>query len=93
MKIRKADLKDGAQVADVYNYYIQNTHHTFETDPLDAEEMQRRIAAVTENFPFLVAEDAGIIVGYAYAAQFKLRQAYEHSAKVSIYVNNAAKKK
>lgn len=93
MNIRQANLEDGAQVAEVYNYYVQNTHHTFETDPLDAEEMQRRIAAVTDKYPFLVAEDEGVIVGYAYATQFKLRQAYEHSAEVSIYVNNAAKKK
>ena len=93
MNIRKANLEDAAQIADVYNYYVQNTHHTFETDPLSAEEMQRRIEEVTDNFPFLVSEDEGVIVGYAYATQFKLRQAYEYAAEVSIYVKNAAKKK
>lgn len=93
MEIRDAKLEDGEQVADVYNYYIQQTHHTFETDPLEAEEMQKRISVVTQKYPFLVAEDEGQILGYAYATQFKLRQAYEYASEVSIYVRNAAKQK
>lgn len=93
MNIRKAELKDASQIADVYNYYVQQTHHTFETEPLGAEEMEKRIADVTEDYPFLVAEEDGVIVGYAYATQFKLRQAYEYASEVSIYVRNAAKQK
>lgn len=93
MIIRKAEPKDASQVADVYNYYIQQTHHTFETEPLNEEEMQKRIEDTTEDYPFLVAEENGEIVGYAYATQFKLRQAYEYASEVSIYVRNAAKQK
>ncbi len=93
MNIRDAKLEDAQQVADVYNYYVQKTHHTFETEPLEAEEMRKRIAEVTEKYPFLVAEEDGVIVGYAYATQFKLRQAYEYASEVSIYVRNAAKQK
>lgn len=93
MNIRKAELKDAKQIADVYNYYVQQTHHTFETEPIVAEEMEKRIADVTSDYPFLVAEEDGEIVGYAYATQFKLRQAYEYASEVSIYVRNAAKQK
>ena len=93
MNIRKVKLEDAEQVAEVYNYYIQNTHHTFETEPLEAAEMEKRIEKVTEDYPFLVAEDAGEIVGYAYATQFKLRQAYKYSTEVSIYVKNDVKQK
>ena len=93
MNIRPVNLADAAQIAEVYNYYIQNTHHTFETESLGAEEMQKRISEVTENYPYLVAEEYGEIYGYAYATQFKLRQAYAFSAEVSIYVKNAAKQK
>lgn len=93
MIIRKAESRDASQVADVYNYYIQQTHHTFETEPLSAEEMQKRIEDTTEDYPFLVAEENDEIVGYAYATQFKLRQAYEYASEVSIYVRNAAKQK
>ena len=93
MIIRKVELDDAAQIAEVYNYYIQNTHQTFETEPLSAEEMRERIAETIEKYPYVVAEDEEGIWGYAYAAQFKLRQAYAYSAEVSIYVKNAAKPK
>ncbi|MCU1290396.1 MAG: phosphinothricin acetyltransferase [Acidobacteria bacterium] len=93
MNIRPVKLSDSAQIAEIYNYYIKNTHHTFETDPLDGDEMQKRIEEVIEDHPFLVAEEDGNILGYAYAAQFRLRQAYEYSVEVSIYVKNEAKQR
>ncbi|MGI8884813.1 MAG: GNAT family N-acetyltransferase [Pyrinomonadaceae bacterium] len=88
MNIRSVNLDDAAQIAEIYNYYIQNTHHTFETEPLDVEEMRRRIGGVIEDYPYFVTEENGRILGYIYAAQFKLRQAYAHSVEVSIYVRN-----
>lgn len=93
MEIRHATSEDAEQIAEVYNYYITSTHHTFETEPLEAQAMVERIAAVTADYPFLVAEEDGKVLGYAFAARFKLREAYEHSAEVSIYVRNEAKQK
>lgn len=93
MNIRPVNLADAADIAEIYNYYIQNTHHTFETEPLGVEEMENRINTVIENYPYLVAEENGEILGYAYATQFKLRQAYEYASEVSIYVKNDAKQK
>jgi L-amino acid N-acyltransferase YncA len=93
MNIRKVNLEDAARVAEIYNYYITHTHHTFETEPLSAEEMRQRISEVVESYPFLVAEEDGEVLGYAHAARFRLRQAYEYAAEVSIYVKNDAKQK
>ena len=93
MEIRPVKLEDAAQITKIYDYYIQNTHTTFETDPLTVEEMQTRITRINKNFPYLVAEEDGEIYGYAYASRFKLRQAYEHTVEVSIYVKNEAKQK
>jgi phosphinothricin acetyltransferase len=93
MSIRSANLTDAAQIAEIYNYYIKNTHHTFETESLTVEEMQSRIGEISEKYPYLVFEEDGEIFGYAYAAQFKLRQAYAYSAEVSIYVKNEAKQR
>lgn len=93
MNIRHATKEDAGQIAEIYNYYVTNTHHTFETEPLDASEMGDRIGEAGTELPFLVAEDGGEILGYAFAARFKLRQAYEHSAEVSIYVKNEAKQR
>ena len=93
MNIRSVSSADAAQIADVYNYYILNTHHTFEAEALTVEEMETRIVESSEDYPYLVAEFDGLIQGYVYATQFKLRQAYKHSVEVSIYVRNQAKQK
>ena len=93
MNIRKVESADAAQIAEIYNYYILKTHHTFETEALSADEMRERIGETSEEYPFLVAESDGAIQGYVYAAQFKLRQAYKHSVEASIYVRIQAKQK
>lgn len=93
MNIRQVELTDAAQIAEIYNYYIKYTHHTFETEPLSGDEMRARIGEITANYPYLAAEENGEILGYAYAVQFRMRQAYEYSAEVSIYVKNDAKQR
>ena len=93
MEIRNVNLDDAAQIADIYNYYIKNTPQTFETEVLSVDEMKERIVEISEDYPYLVAEEDGEVFGYACAAQFKLRQAYEYSAEVSIYVKAEAKQK
>ena len=93
MNTRKVELTDAAQIAEIYNYYIKNTHQTFETEPLSEDEMRQRIIEISENYPYLVAEENGDFCGYAFAVQFKLRQAYKYSAEVSIYVKSDAKQK
>lgn len=93
MNIRPVYLTDAEQIAEIYNYYIQNSHQTFETEPLSGAEMQKRIAEITQRYPYLVAEENDQILGYAHAARFGFRQAYEYSAEVSIYVKNDAKQK
>lgn len=93
MNIRPVKLEDAQGIAAVYNYYIQNTHHTFEIEPRGVDEMRKRIGEIIEDYPYLVAEEDGEILGYAYATRFRLRDAYEYSVEVSIYVRSAAKQK
>ncbi len=93
MEIREIKLEDADQIADLYNYYIRNTHHTFETEPVLGHAMVPRIKSISENYPFLVAEDESTILGYCYATQFKLRDAYKYAAEVSIYVRNDSKQR
>lgn len=93
MIIRKVKPEDAPQIAEIYNYYIKNTHHTFETEPLSVEETEERLKKISTFYPYLVAEEDGEILGYAHAARFKLRQAYQHTVEVMIYVKNEAKKR
>lgn len=93
MIVRKVKPEDSAQIAEIYNYYIKNTHHTFETEPLSPSEMEERIRRTGDVYPYLVAEESGDILGYVWATQFRLSQDYAHTAEVSIYVRNEAKQK
>ncbi len=93
MEIRNAKPEDGKQLAEIYNHYILNTPQTFETEALSAEEMASRIAGIAEGFPFLVAEEEELILGYAYADRFRLRKAFEYACEVSVYVRNDTKQR
>ena len=93
MNVRLARSKDASQITEIYNFYIENTHLTFETELVTSAEMQKRISEITENCPFFVAEENGEILGYAYAARYKARQAYRHSVEISVYVKNGRNRK
>jgi L-amino acid N-acyltransferase YncA len=89
MNIRPVELTDAAQVAEIYNYYIETSIATFELEPIDAAEMEKRIAEkLAGNYPFYIAEENGELAGYAHGAQFKPRAAYKNSIEVSVYVKN-----
>ena len=52
--------------------------------------MQNRIGKIIAEFSFIVCEENEEILGYAFAARYKKREAYKHSAEVSVYVKNGA---
>lgn len=87
VSIRPAAADDAGAIARIYNHYIRDTVATFETDPVTATEIAQRIAG-TENsgLPWLVAADAGAVLGYAYASRWKGRCAYRYSVESTIYL-------
>lgn len=93
MNIRPVNISDAAPIAEIYNFYVENSHCTFETEAVKAEEMRERIGEIIKKYPYFVAEENGAIVAYAYAAPYKSRCAYDLSTEVSVYVKNAAKGK
>ena len=85
--IRTASSDDAEAIAGIYNPYIRDTIITFEEEAVTAAEMAGRIAEVDgAGLPWLVAEDDGQIVGYAYAGKWKGRCAYRHSVECSVYL-------
>jgi len=84
--VRDATLADASACAAVYAPYVTDTAITFETEPPDADEMARRIAKAQRSHGFLVLEDDGAVVGYAYGGPFKERAAYRWSCEVSVYL-------
>lgn len=89
MNVRPATLADAGQVAAIYNFYISASYATFELDSVSDEEMSSRMnKTLRGGYPFLVVENEGRIVAYAYAHSFRPRAAYRHSVEVSVYVND-----
>jgi phosphinothricin acetyltransferase len=68
--------------------HIRGTIVSFEEIEVPVSEMRERIASVTL-LPWLVAEQNGAIVGYAYAGLSPKRSAYRHSVETTIYVEEA----
>lgn len=90
--IREAKDSDAAALAEIYNFYIRNTVITFEEDDVDADEFIKRIQKVKKSgHSWLVAEEDGHVIGYAYSSKWNERSAYKKTAEVSIYLSDAAK--
>ncbi len=88
--IRPATEADAVGIVDIYNGYVTGTCVTFETEPVPVSVMARRIASTVQlALPWLVAEQHGRIVGYAYASRWKGRCAYKHSVESTIYMDPA----
>lgn len=91
LRIRDAHDGDAAAIAAIYNVHVRDTIVTFELDEVGADEMARRMAQVRElGLPWLVLEDRGIVIGYAYGGQWKARAAYARTVESSIYLGDAA---
>ena len=83
---RQADVDD---LLAIYAPYLSTTV-TFEYVLPSREEFSRRIADVQARFPYLVLEEGGQPVGYAYAHPLGQRAAYQWSGELSIYLSPAA---
>lgn len=86
MNIRIATTEDAEALLEIYAPYVEQTAITFEYSVPTVEEFTERIRNTLRNYPYLVAESNGEILGYAYASAFKSRAAYAWSAETSIYV-------
>jgi len=90
--IRPATAADAAAIAAIYAPHVTaRGGASFEATPPDAAMMAGRIAAAGARYPWLVAERAGAVIGYAYAARFRARAAYDHSVETTIYLADAAR--
>jgi phosphinothricin acetyltransferase len=85
--IRPATLSDAQALAEIYNPYVRDTTITFEAEPVTAAEMAGRIAKVTEAYPWLVWDEGGQILGYAYSSVWRARAAYRYSTETAIYLS------
>jgi L-amino acid N-acyltransferase YncA len=90
MLIRLATPEDGQRLAAIYRPAVTTAAISFEFQPPDGPEMGRRVASVMARTPWLVGEEGGLVLAYAYASPHRDRPAYAWSVEVSAYVDPAA---
>lgn len=86
MAIRLATPEDSEGILRVYGQYIDTTI-TFEYELPSVAEFTERIRKTLAQYPYLVWEEDGLIVGYAYASRHRERAAYQWDADLSIYID------
>lgn len=92
--MRKALPSDADRIAEIYNYYIENTVITFEKNLIDGEEIKQRISNVIyKGFPYIVYEEQGTVIGYAYLDNWRSRAAYNITLETSIYLDHLSTNK
>jgi L-amino acid N-acyltransferase YncA len=88
--IRDATPEDAEAVAAIYGHHVLHGTASYDLVPPPADTMRKKIEWVLgAGWPFLVGERDGPVVGYAYATQFRDRDAYRFTAEDSIYVHPA----
>lgn len=85
-------MADAAACAAIYAPYVTDTQVTFETVPPSRAEMAARIETAAKDYVWLVLEDEGRVVGYAYAGRFHARPAYRWACEVSVYLETGRRR-
>lgn len=90
---RFAEERDAAALLAIYAPYVVGTSITFEYTVPSLEEFAGRVSAVTQRLPWIVCESGGEIVGYAYAAPYQTRAAFQWDAEISVYLKENFKRR
>ena len=88
--LRIAEERDIPAMLAIYAPYVENTTYTFEYDVPCLRTFTQRYYDITAQFPWLVWEEEGEILGYAYASPPYTRAAYRWCAEPSVYLKPAA---
>lgn len=89
--VRNATVADASDIAAIYAHHVLHGTASFETVPPTVDFWTEKLTVVLDRqWPFVVADAGGDLLGYAYATQFRDRTAYAHTAENSIYVGHDA---
>jgi phosphinothricin acetyltransferase len=87
VRVRTADRADLPHLTEIYNHYVVHTPITFDLEPYTVE---RRVAwleqfAPTGRHRLVVAEENGLVVGYAGTMRFRVKPAYDTTVETTVY--------
>lgn len=84
MNIRRATPADAPAIASIYSWYARHTAITFATEGPTVAEFEHKI--LDARYPFLAAEENGAVFGFAYAGEFRTKEAYRWDVELTIYL-------
>ena len=84
--VRNAAIEDAELILEIYDYYVKNTAITFEYDTPSLDEFKGRMEKTMQCYPYLAILRDGYIEGYAYAAAFVGRAAYNWSCETTVWM-------
>ena len=89
--IRVAKPQDAAAILEIYGYYVRHTAITYEYEVPTEAAFRQRIQNTLAQYPYLVWEADGRILGYAYAGRFHPRKSFDWAAEATVYVHKDAR--
>lgn len=91
MQLRAANPVDIPAIRTIYAHHVLHGLASFEIEPPTVAEMRSRFEAiVAAGYPYLVAADDGMVLGYTYASAYRTRPAYRYTVEDSVYVAASA---
>ena len=91
--LRIARLSDASALAEIYAPYVKDTTISFEWTAPSAEEFRERMRQILAEYPYLVYEENGEVLGYAYAHRAFERYSYRFCAELSVYIRTDARQR
>src|SRR5262249_54148640 len=88
-RIRVAEDADAGAMLAVYAPYVRDTAISFELEPPPEDEFRQRVRSTLATGLWLACESGSRLLGYAYAARFHARLAYQWSVETTVYVDVA----
>ena len=85
--LREVKTSDAKRLSEIYSYYVINTPVSFETEAVSADEFEKRINGIKDDYPFLTAIYNNEVIGYADAHRHHPRQAYDWNVEISVYLD------
>ena len=86
MRYRPARPDDAAALAAIHAPYAAETAVTFQVEPSTESMFRHKIQEISPRYPFLVCEEEGRITGFAYAAAFRTKEAYQWDVELTVYL-------
>lgn len=85
-RIRIASVSDASTVQKIYAPIVTDTAISFETEVPSVVEIEERIKNTLPQYPWLVCESDGEVIGFSYASTYRARVAYQWAVEVTVYV-------